>query len=101
MKNLYFIVILLVIFKIFENVKVAKPKSASLDGLSDVELDKMMKEYGISDKDLGVLGTGNSDSKGKSGKDKKDPLFDLEEDPLKSILGEDPKKQKNKILKLK
>lgn len=57
-----------------------------LSDLSDAELDKLMKDYGLSNKDLGILST-NSTKAEKTGKKKYD-LLDLndDEDPLKNLL---------------
>ena len=64
-----------------------------LSDLSDADLDKLMKEYGLSNKDLGILGANNST---KPEKNKKTyDLLDLnfgDEDPLKNLL-----KSNNKI----
>ena len=57
-----------------------------LSDLSDADLDKLMKEYGLSNKDLGILGANNST---KPEKNKKTyDLLDLnfgDEDPLKNL----------------
>jgi hypothetical protein len=76
-----------------EKAKVAKSatgkKDDPLGNMSDADLDKMMKEYGISNSDLGILGSNGSTSKG-AGKSQID-------DPLKGILETDKKAEEKKL----
>lgn len=72
-------------------------KTDPLAGLSDVELYKMMKDYGIDSKEVGNLVDEklNTKSTKKKSKHKKDALTDLGvnifDDPLKNLVEEDRK----------
>jgi hypothetical protein len=74
-------------------IKKKTGKKDPLTDLSDAELDKLMKDYGLSSKDLGILG--NNSTKPEANKKKYD-LLDLndEEDPLQNLLKTKNKKDK-------
>jgi hypothetical protein len=93
--HLYFFILTIINFLYFFNTVEAKSllktnKSTSdkdnpFAGMSDAELDKMMKEYGLDSKDLGISKKSSSSNSSSSGSGKiKKSSFDmnLDEDPL-------------------
>ncbi len=88
-----FIFYLLIIIHLINNnqaIKSRKPVGKGKDplvGLSDAQLEKMMKSYGVNSKDLGVLSSSVSANKNDK------TLTDVgdEDDPLKSILDKNHK----------
>jgi hypothetical protein len=63
--------------------KSTSDKDNPFAGMSDAELDKMMKEYGLDSKDLGISKKSSSSNSSSSGKIKNSSLdMSLDEDPL-------------------
>jgi hypothetical protein len=91
MKFSFFLVLILLKISLTKEAMLPPKAHAkkSLDEMSDAELEKMMKDYDLNSKDMGILSSGvqSHTTKSKSALS----LSELTDDPLKSLLGSDKK----------
>lgn len=103
-----FFLILIIIITIYSHIskglkqspKIGPKEKNPFSDMSDAELEKMMKEYDLEAKDIGILSSGVKE-KNSSKKKSSLSLAELnEDDPLKTLMGSDKKSLIQENLKI-